>query len=200
MKASRERMLDAYRDGGLSGRKRAKLEEALGEDLEASDFLRGRDALGDLLRDSWNAAPQPPTPDHFLAAIRPSMRRIDAERAASRRPWSAWIDALGAWRQIVATAGMSAAAVGALLLASPSSVNPRQQFHHVVAGPPAGPQQVGDLADMQWPSSIYDLSQEDVPLMTYEKGGATVFFFGGEPAVEPTDDLSRTWEMQEGWV
>ena len=56
----------------------------------------------------------------------------------------------------------------------------------------SGPELVGELG---WPSAVYDLAQEDVPLMVSEKDGGIVILVGqpdlvGEPEAPPSDDIS----------
>jgi hypothetical protein len=208
MQPSRERTLDAYRDGALSERRRERIARRLADDPDAERFLRGRTALGDLVRDAWNDGPPPPDPDRLLAALRPAMRRIDAERAKERRPWRVIQRVAQEWavvcRRALAPAGLAAAAMAALVLVQPGTLNRPRQVQHVVAMP-MGPQAIEEL---RWPSSVYDLAQEDVPLMVYEKGGATVFFFGGAPPPglpdealpDPAEDLSNASGLREGWV
>jgi AcrR family transcriptional regulator len=215
MRPSRERKLDAYCDDALSQRQRARLDRRIEADPEAERFVRGRAALSDLVRESWTGGPPPPDPDRLLAAIRPAMRRIDAERAAARRPWGVAVsDWLRGWRHALspaalAPAGLAAAAMAGMLLAGPGTLNRPREAHHILAER-SGPQAVEEL---RWPSSVYDLAQEDVPLMVYEKAGATVFFFGDasppaqpfgvpgvEPLPDPAEDISHTSELLEGWA
>jgi hypothetical protein len=85
MRSRLQQAIEAYRDGGLSPRKRRAIERVLERDAEASRHLRESESLGRLIRQSWNDGPPSPPADRFLAAIRPELQRIDAERAERKR-------------------------------------------------------------------------------------------------------------------
>ncbi len=217
MRRGRERKLEAYRDGALGEAERSRIERSLEEDLEAAHYVERSAALGALVREAWSEGPSAPSADRLLAAIAPEMRRIDTDRAPRSSAGRAFedlvdrvrdgIDALsGRW---LAAAG-AAAAVFAAFLVVPQRMDPGSSalvpaaIERFVAPQPrvpvrlaadadTGPQFVGELG---WPSAVYDLAQEDVPLMISEKDGGIVILLG-EPEPQPGEDISR-WPGQEG--
>jgi hypothetical protein len=139
------------------------------------------------------------------------MRRVDAERAPRSRAGRALAgiasglrDALDAVSGKWLTAGGAVAAVFAAFLMIPRTMDTSGTAYvpdvvaRLVAPEPSvavqlaseakdsGPRFVGELG---WPSAVYDLAQEDVPLMVSEKDGAIIILMG-EPEPEPSDDIS----------
>jgi hypothetical protein len=114
--------IEAYRDGELSPRRSRAAERTLAQDGEARNYLRSGEALSRLVRESWSEGPTSPPPERFLAAIRPELARIDAERArrAAERAPARWLAGWADWLRplplggVGAFAGAAAAAVIAL--------------------------------------------------------------------------------------
>jgi hypothetical protein len=211
VRRGRERKLEAFRDGALAESQRCRIERDLEQDLEASQYVERSAALGTLIREAWSEGPSAPSADRLLAAIAPEMRRIDAERDSSSAAGRS-LDGLGRWLRdgLDAVSGKwlmaagAAAAVFAAFLMAPATMDPRTDallpaaVERFAAAPPPGvpvrlaassdrgPEFVGELG---WPSAVYDLAQEDVPLMVSEKDGAIVILLG-EPEPVPNDDIS----------
>ena len=213
MKRGRERKLEAYRDGALGESERRRIERDLEKDLDAARYVERSTALGALVREAWREGPPAPSAERLLASIAPEMRRIDAERAAGSAGGRAlgrlsrWLrDGLEAVNGRWLAAGGALAAVCAAFLMIPTTMDsatsafvpaaveqvvaprasvPVQLASEVTAD--TGPRFVGELG---WPSAVYDLAQEDVPLMISEKDGGIVILMG-EPLPEPPDDVSR---------
>jgi anti-sigma factor RsiW len=217
VKRGRERKLEAYRDGALGESERRRLERDLERDVDAARYVERSAALGALIRQAWSEGPPAPSAERLLASIAPEMRRIDVERAPRSAAGRAVaglthglrdvLDALGGrWL----AAGGAVAAVFAALLMIPQSMDPGtsslmpaaiERFVSPEPGVPiqlaseaaSGPQLTGELS---WPSAVYDLAQEDVPLMVSEQDGAVVILIG-EPEPLPGEDIS-SWPIGEG--
>jgi anti-sigma factor RsiW len=192
MKASLERAIEAYRDGELSARRRRKLERLLERDGEAAGYLRASEWVSRCVREAWTEGPPSPPPDRFLAAIRPELQTIDAERPnrariePDRPPWwhsIRWVGPLvataaagvlvvmlsGVWRAPAEpeparfTAGMRPEPV------QPDPLFEAQAAAHTVEAEPAG----DDWDEPPVPTSgsrtgIYDVYQGDAALLIYD--------------------------------
>jgi hypothetical protein len=219
VKRGRERKLEAYRDGALSAVERKRVEHDLQKDVEGARYLERSIALGSLIRESWSEGPEAPSAERLLASIAPELRRFDAERAQRggfRRLADRWTsgvrDALDSfvrpWATAAGTVAVVAVAVFALM---PRGVDPDagrvQTALSFIAPPPVPGGSVPMLlasdganfdGELSWPSAVYDLAQEDIPLMVSEKNGAIVIMLG-EPAPPPSDDISGV-TSREGWA
>ncbi len=221
MNDRRQRTLEAYRDGRLSPRKRARVREWLVHDEECRDHVERGELLSELIRESWSEGPTAPSPERLLAAIRPAMRQVDrerAERSLGARIRAALGSSLGVW-----LGGEAGPAMDELSLASvgSGSFGPRLRVLELLSGLSVAaasvcaavlfggaPSEVRYeaqhlvalptdpifLSDVDQPSSVYDLAEGDSPLMVYERDGATVIYVGEEPA---PDDLSLGIELED---
>lgn len=216
MKRGRERKLEAYRDGALGEAERRRIERDLEQDVDAAHYVERSAALGELIRDAWSQGPPAPSADRLLASIAPEMRKIDAERAPSSAAGraleglSGWLrDGLDAMSSKWLIAGGALAAVFAAFLMVPRTMDPAMSAYvpdavarfvderpspsvPVQLASDTGPQFVGELG---WPSAVYDLAQEDVPLMVSEKDGAIVILMG-EPEPVPGEDISSAQRLE----
>jgi len=190
MKGKRERTLDAYRDGGLTERQSARVRGWLSSDADSRSYVERTDALGRAVRETWTEGPPAPSPDRIMAAIRPAMRRIDAERRdqsgwkrAQRALAPIWSDVSRSSWEWATAAGVAAASIAGTMFMAPAAGEVRREAQHLVAMPTLSAAPSG----VSFPSSIYDLAQGDTPLRVYEKEGATVIYLGEEP--DP-DDIS----------
>ncbi len=189
-----ERRIEAYHDGALSRSERERVEALLRRDLASERHLHQTEAVRGMIREAWTEGPPAPTPEHLIAALRPAMARVDAERAAASR-LERMLEQLVSWARPAATAAVAGAAAVALFLLLPSSTPQRP-------GPSTGPrlaatsrapapgvetvaftQQMpavfedGVALNVGVPQSIYDLAQGDTPLMLFEADdGATVIW------------------------
>ena len=200
MKSRRERTLEAYRDGQLSARQRARVDRWLVSDEASRHHLERGEALGRIVREAWREGPPAPSPERIMAAIRPALRVIDLERASRPSLWQRMLGVgvrgRGAWNrgslEWASALGMVTASLMAIVLASAPAEEVRREAQHVVAMP-AGPEFMGQVG---WPGSVYDLADSGEPLIVYENEGATVIYLGQDLEV---DDLS--WDpMLEGWA
>lgn len=212
MNDRRQRTLEAYRDGRLSPRQRARVQKWLVDDEESRIHLERTGALGNIIRESWNDGPPAPSADRLIAAIRPAIRQIDRVRA-ERSHWETlqarmrrWLwgaedglleealpdsDPLGVKRGIRAwewASGFSVAAASvcaAVLFGGAGGGEVEYEPQHLVAMPP----QTSFIGDLGWTDSVYDyeVADGDTPVMVYEGDGATVIYVGEEPEAE---DLS----------
>ncbi len=161
-----ERQLAAYRDGELSPRARKRLERCLRSDPESVDRLRQMESLGAAVREAWTEGPVAPSAVFLVNALRPEMRRVDAELAA-RSPWQRLVQHVSeVLRPVPVTALAGTVAAGLLLvwLGLPTLDD----------GKPAPPDVVATLAS---PAAIYDLDSAEHPLLVYElEDGVTVIW------------------------
>lgn len=194
----REMKLAAYHDGELSPKERARVQQGLGRtrgrgwgrDGDEARFLEETGILGQAIRESWCDGPPAPSADRIMAAIRPELVRIDAERAAG-----------GLWQRFVVRTGLelkpalAVAAVSALavLLLAPGPRGASREVQHLAALP-TGPDFVGSLDS---PGTVYDVAEGESPLMVFEAGDGSPVIWMLEDA--PIDDLSFGIE-DEGWV
>ena len=217
MKRGRERTLEAYRDGALSEADRARIERALELDPESAGYVQRGVALGALIREAWSEGPSAQPADRLLASIAPEMRKIDAERAP-KTALGRSVGQLGAWvrdvlepvgRPWIAAAGAAAAAAVAVLMADPTTLDPRGALQQMAAvarvadgtapqlpirlASEGSPKFIGELG---WPSAVYDLAQEDVPLMVSEKDGAIVILLGDPEPPPSVDDISGSVKLE----
>ena len=84
-------MLVSYVDGQLEERETARVEEALAQDAEARETVRGLRESAELLRSAFNEALMTPLPSRVVA----SLDRTAVNRATRWRHWS-WPAALAA--------------------------------------------------------------------------------------------------------
>ncbi len=156
-----------------------------------------------MIREAWTEGPPAPTPEHLIAALRPAMTRVDAERAAASLS-ERILEQFVSWARPAATAAVAGAAVVALFLLLPST--PQRAGSSTGAGlattsltPSPGLETVaftqqmpavfkdGVALNVGVPQAIYDLAQGDTPLMLFEADdGATVIWLLAE-ATRPGD-------------
>ena len=199
-----EKRIEAFRDGALSRSEDERVERLLRTDPASDRHLRQTKALGGMIREAWAEGPPGPTPEHLLAALRPAMARVDAERAEASLS-ERILEQLVSWARPAATAAVASAAAVALFLLLPSST-PQRPASSTGAGvaatsrtPPPGIEAValtqqmpavfedGVALNVGVPQSIYDLAQGDTPLMLFEADdGATVIWLLAE-ATRPGD-------------
>jgi anti-sigma factor RsiW len=179
-----EKRLERYRDGRASKRERARLEKLLASDPDAAAHLHATEWLGRSVREAWLDGPPAPSADRILTAIRPALRQIDAERAATREASWSWRRVLG---PVPLTAFAAATAALALFLA-PADINtPLVRYANVMAPQyatvPVANESLGS------PTGIYDLAQEgDKPVMVFEAtDGSTVIW-----VLEEDDGISSS--------
>jgi len=211
MRRRRERTLEAYRDGNLSERQRARVQKWLERDPESLEHIERTEALGRAVCSAWTEGPAAPSADRLMASIRPEMRRIDAERRAqsvwsrARQRGVRWRDWLGPlagsgggdrdqtpslWEWASAGCVAATAVVVAVLAGGPGDGGLREAQHLVAM--PTGPIFSSEVGEA---SSIYDLAAEgDTPIKIYEREGAAIIFF--EPLAEP-DDVSLGQEIAD---
>ena len=189
MRRGRERLLDAYRDGALSEWQRRRIESRLARDPASAERVRATQVLGSAVRGAWNDGPASLSPEYLIATLRPEMVRIDAELSGRARvgPWLAWIGA--ELRSFVPSRAplLAGAAALALFFAFPSLVEP-----------PGRELPVSRLSNfvVHQTTSIYDLAQEDTPLLILEsEDGSTLIWF-----MEPPEELSSFPTVADGWA
>ncbi len=200
-----DRRIEAYHDGALSRSAREKVERLLRKDLAGGRHLQKTAALGGMIREAWTEGPPAPTPEHLIAALRPAMTRLDAERAAASLS-ERILEQLVSWARPAATAAVAGAAAVALFLLLPSSM-PLRPASSTGAGlaatsrtpaptsltPSPGVETVALMQQMPalfengvalnvgFPQAIYDLAQGETPLMLFEADdGATVIWLLAE--------------------
>ncbi|MFQ5513793.1 MAG: hypothetical protein ACE5FG_05090 [Myxococcota bacterium] len=165
-----ERELWLYRDGALSERRRRRLEERLARDPQLAARLRRIEALGHVLRESWQEGPPAPAPELLIQTLRPRLAHIERERA-TRSPLARWRDRLIPQLRAAPALGLAGSLVAALLLLVLSGRSP---------DPAGNPSEA--LASFRSPSAIYDLESNETPLMLYEvSDGVTVIWLLDEP-------------------
>jgi len=188
MRSSLEKRLETYRDGMASARERARLEKLLAKDPEATAHLHTTEWLGRNVREAWSEGPPAPSAERILTAIRPALRRIDAERASERdaRPsWRAWLAPAR-----LAVLGAATAAL-ALMLAPGASDTPLVRMPSGVATQFAALPVAHE--PLESPSAIYDLAQGNTPVMVFEaEDGSTVIWLLEED--DGTSSVARTRE------
>ncbi len=193
MREKFERSIEAYRDGALSRPKRERLERRLRQDREGERHLRRTRALGSIVRETWNDGPAAPSPEYVMAALRPAMAAIDAERRAAPG-WARALGRVASWVNPIPAALVTAAAAIALFILLPTTTP--QAPDSAPAGAlsassePAAPGieavafsrmpavfENGVARNVGFPHSIYDLAQGERPLMLFEADdGATVIW------------------------
>lgn len=162
----RERQLEAYRDGELSHRARERVERRLDSDPEAARHTQRMEALGAAIREAWSEGPSAPSPEFLVGALRPQMVRVDEELAA-RSPWRRLRERLGEVLRPAPVTALAGTVVAAFLL--------------VLLGPPVLEEgsvlPPGAIPTIASPAAIYDLNQEEDPLLVYEiEDGITVIW------------------------
>ncbi len=180
MKRYHEKKIEAYLDGATSVRERQRLERRVREDDAARRHLEMTQVLGRGIQKAWSEGPLAPSPEYLIAALRPEMDRIDAERAGSPR-WEGTAQRLAALLRPVPIAAIAGAA--ALVLIVVTSLGLPQGDEGLDLGKtarvqePASSQPVALPAVFDSPTTIYDLAQGDWPLMIFEADdGATVLW------------------------
>ncbi len=212
MRRRRERLLDAYHDDreALTPRERARAEAWLETDAGARVRVEQVATLGRTVHAAWTQAPSAPSPEYFLAAIRSELRQIDAERSARRVPrlarWRAELRSLGAPVPFAALAACASLTVALALWPdralrmTQSMSGPIAQLTDLRDAPapaatsraPAPPTPVEPSPES--PSAVYDLAQEDAPLMVFENpDGSTVIWM-----LEGDDNVSRRLTPSDG--
>lgn len=166
MKNRRERQLGAYRDGELSARMRQRVEQQLHTDPESEQELQRLEMLSKAVSEAWSEGPPAPAPGFLINALRPAMRRVDEELAARslwRRLRERFADVLRPV-PVTALAGTCAAALLLLLLGSPTHED-------------APAVSLPEMLTLASPAAIYDLDQEEKPLLVYQlEDGVTVIW------------------------
>jgi hypothetical protein len=214
MRRRRERLLDAYRDdrAALSARERARVESWLRDEPSARRRVERTDRIGRTIRSAWTDVPPAPSAEYFLAAIRPELRRIETERAAGRAPrvWGWRGRALGRPASLAAFMAVAAAMAAVALWPGDLPTAPGMETRVAKLDPAAGAAEPGGAAggapaaepggaeagSLDSPSAIYDLAQEEAPLMVFEApDGSTVIWM-----LEGDDDVSRALTGRDGWV
>lgn len=187
MRRRDERLLDAYRDGALDARERARVEQRLQRESDARARVQQTDGVGRAIREAWTDAPPAPSPEYLIAALRPELTRIDEELAREGliRRFGEWLrDAL---RPVPAAALVGVCAVALLVLMLPEDIR---------RGPLAerdAPYQVSAVNPVATP--FYDLAQGDKPLLILEaQDGSTVIWVLDDP-----DQLSFSSDT-DGWA
>ena len=191
MRRRRERELGAYRDGELSRRTRERLERELELDGEGTQRLAELKNLGTVIREAWTEGPPSPASQFVVNALRPELARIDAERRAAGGFWQRLSRRLEPVLRPAPVTALAATAVAALFLVivSPPTLD----------GGPVGPVPLQTaLASpiLTTPSAIYDLDQEESPLLVYEiEGGVTVIWL-----LEDEQGLTQRVSDEDGWA
>jgi hypothetical protein len=124
MKGRSERRIEAYQDGALGERERARVERDLAASPLHEGHLEDTRRLGAIVRGVWNEGPPAPSLDRILPALRREMARVDAQREAA----SPWRRGLLAWREafsFVPAGAVAAAAVVAAVYLWPAAEVPR---------------------------------------------------------------------------
>lgn len=169
-------------------------------------------ALGSVIREVWTEGPRAPSPEYLIAALRPAMAAVDAERASAPL-WERALEQMTSWMRPASAALLSGAAAVALFLLLPSSTPVAPEFAPkggiVADSGPAIPgtetvafsQQVparfedGVALNVGVPQSIYDLAQGENPLMLFQADdGATVIWVLGKA------ELSGGLPLAGGWA
>ncbi len=169
-------------------------------------------ALGSVIREVWTEGPRAPSPEYLIAALRPSMAAVDAERASAPL-WERALEQMASWVRPASAALLSGVAAVALFLLLPSTtpvapdVAPegRVRMDPGLAIPGAEvvvfSQQVpalfenGVARNVGVPQSIYDLAQGENPLMLFEADdGSTVIWVLGN------SELSGGLPLAGGWA
>ena len=180
MKRPHERKIEAYLDGARSLREGQRLERQIREDAAARRHLEMTQVLGRGIQRAWSAGPPGPPPEYLIAALRPEMDRIDAERV--RRPrWQGAAERLAALLRPVPIAAVAGAAALVLIVVTSLGL-PRGndgldlgRTALIQEAPSAQP--VAHKAVFDSPTTIYDLAQGDSSLMIFEADdGATVLW------------------------
>lgn len=168
-------------------------------------------ALGSVIREVWTEGPRAPSPEYLIAALRPVMAAVDAERASAPL-WERALDQMASWVRPASAALVSGVAAVALFLLLPSStpvapdVAPkggvRADSGPVILGAEAVAflQQMpalfedGVALNVGVPHSIYDLAQGENPLMLFEADdGSTVIWVLGKSELSPGLPLAGGW-------
>jgi anti-sigma factor RsiW len=179
-----ERQLAAYRDGELSPRARKRLERRLRSDPESVDRLRRMESLGAAVREAWTEGPAAPPTAFLVNALRPEMRRVDAELAA-RSPWQRLVQRLSEVLRPVPVTGLAGTVAAGLLLVWLG-------LPTFDGGQPAPPNVIATLAS---PAAIYDLDSAEHPLLVYEldDGVTVIWLLEGEDRISGRLPAGGRW-------
>ncbi len=175
MRRGLERRLDAYRDGALTASERERLAQRLAADPASARRVRSTEQLGEAVRLSWNEGPPSPSPEYLIAALRPELRRVEAELGRAGR-LAGFAERLAhELRALLPSPALGAAALAGLLLffTFPSLVEP-----------PHGALPASTLTRFSVPetATIYDLAQDEMPLMILQdEDGAAVIWILENP-------------------
>jgi len=204
VRRSRERRLEAYRDGMLGPRERESVEHLLERDEECAHYLERSSKLGSMIRDAWTEGPPAPSSERFLAAIAPEIRRIDIERATPRHRFSSTLRRLGrTLRASWVPAGFATAAAAAALVMAIGAPDQSSSLQSAAAPSAAvAPTLVASAdaaapVDPSWSSAVYDLAPEEAPLMIYENDGSVVILVGENNSTDPGDISSVAWAERQ---
>lgn len=199
MRRRREQRIDAYRDGALSAADRERVERLLDSDPESAARLSDTEALGRAIRAAWTEGPPPPPTEYLIAALRPALARADIERATDRSLAARLRETLSP-----VPLALACAAAAVLLLAWPTVTGlngpdralrsePTQVAQAVSGDRLLTPVSEGAVAA---PAAIYDLAQEDRPLMIFEGlDGSTVIWI-----LREEENVSFMAVAADGWV
>ena len=77
-------------------------------------------ALGSVIREVWTEGPRAPSPEYLIAALRPAMAAVDAERASAPL-WERALEQMASWMRPASAALLSGVAAVALFLLLPSA-------------------------------------------------------------------------------
>jgi hypothetical protein len=175
MRRGLERRLDAYRDGALTTAERERLAQRLAADPASAERVRSTEQLGQAVRLSWTEGPPSPSPDYLIAALRPELRRVDAELGRAGRLIGFAERLVEELRALLPSPALGAAALAGLLMlfTFPSLVEPPHQAL------PAS-----SLTNFSVPetATIYDLAQDEMSLMILQdEDGAAVIWILEQP-------------------
>lgn len=186
MRRGLERRLDAYRDGALTTAERARLARRLAAEPASADRVRTTEQLGQAVRLSWNEGPPAPSPEYLIAALRPELRRVDADLGRAGRLIGLAERVVEELRALLPSRALGAAALAGLLLffTSPSLIEPP---HRAL---PAS-----TLTNFTVPetATIYDLAQDELPLMILqnEDGAAVIWILKNPEPLFELPDVDR---------
>jgi anti-sigma factor RsiW len=176
-----QRELDALRDGALPTERAARLEALLASDSVAGADLRRTRALGSMVREAWPDGPAAPDSERLLAALRPELRRIDAE-VGTPSPLRSWLATVLDTPRLVPTLATTGAAFALAVAFFSVPVDDTAVQLSVRATLPAAQLAVGRASE----PTVYDLETGvSSSVMVYEQDGSTLLWLN-----EGADGLS----------